>query len=126
MTVTVVAAFTLCVIPLFVFIRKTLRNSRSLVDINSVDINPVSATYSIERHPETNRWSFQITYYDNDGEVIGFNFFPISVTGLNEWFNHDENKLGLRLHPVDKGVLRGAVKAFERNGVLDGLLAALQ
>jgi hypothetical protein len=84
-----------------------------------------SAIFDIARHPETGRWSFQVTYYDSTGELIGFNFFPISTIGLNEWFSHDEGQLGLRFNPVEKGFIRGFISALEAQGLSAPVLAAL-
>ena len=95
------------------------------IEKTSIVYEPASAIFYIARHPETGCLSFCIAYYDSTGEFMGFNFFPISTVGLNEWFGHDEDELGLRFNPVEKGVIRGIVLALENRGLLAPVLAAL-
>jgi len=86
---------------------------------------PKSVIADIARHPETGRWSIQVAYYDSTGELMGFSFFPISTVGLNEWFSHDEDKLGLYFDPVEKGIQRGLISTLEKRGLLASVVAAL-
>ena len=92
---------------------------------DTIVFKPKSIIADFARHPETGRWSIQVAYYDSMGELMGFNFFPVSTVGLNAWFSHDEGKLGLHYDLIEKGIQLGIISTLEKRGLLASIVAAL-